>query len=116
MKYSSQTVDGILSILSASFDSKFKVKTVNFAPDEDINEREVKVEIGTLTPFKGFRVGTCKMTAVKRMTAKPDFLKMSLEERNCEVELYEDCRTRKLLEECGCVPWEVQGVKVRSPY
>ena len=46
------------------------------------------------------------------MTAKPDFLKMPFKERNCEVELYEECRTRKLLEECECVPWEVQGVKV----
>ena len=54
------------------------------------------------------------MTVVKRMTAKKDFLKMSLKDRNCEVELYEDCRTRKLLKECNCVPWEVPGFKVRA--
>ena len=53
------------------------------------------------------------MTAVKRMTAKKDFLKMPLKERNCEVELYEDCRTRKLFEECKCVPWEVPGFQAR---
>ena len=52
------------------------------------------------------------MTDVKRMTAKKDFLKMPLKDRNCEVELYEDCRTRKLLEECNCVPWEVHGFQV----
>ena len=39
---------------------------------------------------------------------------MSLKDRNCEVELYEDCRTRKLMKECNCVPWEVPGFKVRS--
>ena len=33
-------------------------------------------------------------------------------QRNCEVELYEDCRTRKLLEECKCVPWDVPGFEV----
>ena len=49
------------------------------------------------------------MTDVKRMTAKEDFLKMPLKDRNCEVEFYEDCRTRKLLKECNCFPWEVPG-------
>ena len=49
------------------------------------------------------------MTVVKRMTAKKDFLKMSL---NCEVESYEDCRTRNLLKECRCVPWEVPAYQV----
>ena len=52
------------------------------------------------------------MTVIKRMSAKEDFLNMPLKDRNCEVELYEDCRTKKLLEECGCVPWELQGLKV----
>ena len=52
------------------------------------------------------------MSVVKRMTAKEDFLKMELKDRNCEVELYEDCRTRKLLEKCNCVPWEVSKLQV----
>ena len=53
------------------------------------------------------------MTVVKRMNAKEDFLSMSMKDRNCEVELREDCRTRKLLETCQCVPWEVPGYQVR---
>ena len=52
------------------------------------------------------------MTAVKRMTATEDFLKMSLKDRNCKLELYEDCRTRKLMEECSCVLWELPGFQV----
>ena len=52
------------------------------------------------------------MSDVKRMKAKEDFLKMPLKDRNCEVELYEDCRTKKLLEKCNCVPWEVPGFQV----
>ena len=52
------------------------------------------------------------MTAVKRMTATDDFIRMPLKERNCEVELYENCRTRKLLEECNCIPLEMQWEKV----
>ena len=52
------------------------------------------------------------MTVVKRMTAKGDFLKMPLENRKCEVEMYEDCRTRRLVEECNCVPWEMSSSQV----
>ena len=53
------------------------------------------------------------MTDVKRMTAKKEFLKMPLKDRICQVELYEDCRTRKLFEECKCVPSEVPGFQAR---
>ena len=59
-----------------------------------------------MTNFGG---GRYKMTDVKRMTAKPDFLKMAFKDRKCEVEEYEDCRTRKLLEQCQCNPWEWAG-------
>ena len=54
------------------------------------------------------------MTAVKRMTSKKDFLGMPLKDRNCEAELYEDCKTRKLLEKCNCVPWEMPGYEVNK--
>ena len=39
---------------------------------------------------------------------------MPLKDRNCEAELYEDCKTRKLLEECNCVPWEMPGYEVKE--
>ena len=52
------------------------------------------------------------MTVVKRMTATPDFLKMPMTDRDCTVEEYETCRTRKLLEKCDCVPVEVPGYQV----
>ena len=48
------------------------------------------------------------MTDVKRMTAKDDFLKMPLKDRDCFIELYEECRTKRLMEECNCAPWELQ--------
>ena len=56
------------------------------------------------------------MTAVKRMTSKKDFLGIPLKDRNCEAELYEDCKTRKLLEECNCVPWEMPGYEVNNSF
>ena len=74
----------------------------------------VKTRIGTLSHKNHFSGGICKMTAVKRMSAKPDFLKMPFGDRKCTGELYEDCRTRKLLEECNCVPWELPGYQVST--
>ena len=71
-----------------------------------------KVQIDTLSTYVGFGGGSYHMTDVKRMTAKEDFLKMPLKDRNCEVELYEDCRTRELFEHCGCAPWEMSSFQV----
>ena len=73
-----------------------------------IQGAQAKVHINTLSPYTGFGGGIYKMSVVKRMTAKEDFLKMELKDRKCKVELHEDCRTRKLFEVCNCVPWELQ--------
>ena len=89
-------------------------KTLSFATAvESIQGGSAKIQINTLSPYVGFGGGIYMMTVVKRMTAKKDFLKMPLKDRNCEVELYEDCRTRKLLEACNCIPWEVPGYQVQ---
>ena len=74
-----------------------------------------KVHIRTLSPYTHFGGGVYTMTVVKRMRSQDAFLEMPLAQRNCEVELYEDCRTRKLWRECNCVPWEVPGYQVK-PY
>ena len=80
---------------------------------ESIQGGSAKIQINTLSPYFGFGGGSYVMTDVKRMTAKKDFLKMPLKDRNCEIELYDDCKTRKLLDECNCVPWEVPGFQAR---
>ena len=88
--------------------------TISFdTATESIQGSLAKVQINTLSPYVGFGGGSYQMTSVKRVTAKDEFLKMSSKDRNCEVELYEDCRTRKLFDECKCIPWKVPGLKVR---
>ena len=90
-------------------------ENINFDTDvESLQRVSAKIHINTLSPYTGFGGGIYKMTDVKRMTAKDDFLMMELKDRKCEVELYEDCRTRKLFEKCNCAPWEVnkQGFQV----
>ena len=92
---------------------KYSEESLNFDIDSDIHEESAKIHINTLSPFVGFGGGSFLMTDVKRMTAKEDFLKMPLKDRNCEVESFEDCKTRKLMEQCNCVPWELPGSQVR---
>ena len=88
-------------------------ETMNFAASiHNLQSVSGKVHIGALSPFTHFGGGIYTMTLIKNLRAKDSFLEMSLAQRNCEVELYEDCRTRKLLEECQCVPWEVPGYQV----
>ena len=106
------------SLQTSSREEKF----VNFSKNklhfgtaiQSLQGESAKIQINTLSPYISFGGGIYKMTDVKRMTPKEDFLKMALEDRNCEVELYEDCRTRKLFEKCNCVPWELiqQGFQV----
>ena len=91
---------------------QFSKEKLNFKR-KSIQGKSAKIQINTLSPYITFGGGSYMMTDVKRMTAKKDFLKMPLKDRNCEVELYDDCRTRKLFEECNCVPWEVPGFQVR---
>ena len=79
---------------------------------ESVQRENAKIQINTLSPYVGYGGGAYQMSVVKRMTAKEDFLTMPFKDRNCAIELYEDCRTRRLLEECNCVPWELQGFKV----
>ena len=94
-------------------DDSSNMDTLNFdRAVESVQAVSAKVQINTLSPYVHFGGGIFMMTLVKKLTAKIDFLEMPLEERDCEVELYEDCRTRKLVNKCNCVPWELPGFQV----
>ena len=96
-----------------SKDTQSSNSTINFDTAIDsIQNAQAKVQINTLSPYVGFGGGIYMMYSVKKMTAKEDFLMMPLEDRNCNVELYEDCRTRELLKECKCLPLEMSSLKV----
>ena len=94
---------------------KLSNKFLNFdTAVKSIQTSSAKVQINTLSPYINFGGGVYMMSVVKRMTATEDFLKMPLKDRNCDVELYEDCRTRKLFEHCNCVPWEMSFLQVQT--
>ena len=91
-----------------------KIKTLSIDDTERLQNKEAKVHINTLSSFKGFGGGTYKMTAAKKISVTDHFLSMPLDDRKCEIESYEVCRTRKLIEKCKCVPFEALGSQVRA--
>ena len=94
-------------------DLHFSKETMNFdAGVQSLQGVSAKVHIGTLTPYTHFGGGIYEMTLVKNLRATDAFLEMPVAQRNCEVDSYEDCRTRKLLEASKCVPWEMPGFQV----
>ena len=108
-----------LSLNASSLDENSKMrpsrKLINY--DNEIESQQAiyaKVHIDSLTPFEGFGEGLFSITDVKRMIATDDFLNMPLKDRKCNVELYEDCKTRRLLEECNCVPWPIPQFQVKT--
>ena len=104
------------SIALLNFINRTSNRTLNFdTAVGSLQSSSAKVQINTLSPYVGFGGGSYQMSVVKRMTAKEDFLKMPLSDRNCEVELYEDCRVRRLLRLCNCVPWELSWFQVELP-
>ena len=95
-----------------SSDSMLEPTRLNMEQKGAEEGTKAKIQVNTLSPIIGFGGGSFKLTAVKRMTVSDDFLKMSLDDRDCEVELYEDCRTWNLIQECGCAPSEMTAVQV----
>ena len=92
----------------------FNSTKVNLETSVNHQGSKAKVQINTISPKIGFGGGSYMMTSVKRMTAKSNFLKMSFKDRNCNVEEYDDCRTRRLMTACDCTPREVSGFQVIS--
>ena len=97
--------DRSLQISALQKEDSQSTSTMNLeANDGNSHGVAAKFQIHTLSPYIGVGGGSYKMTAVKRMSATPDFLTMSGVDRSCQVELYERCRTWKLLEKCECLP------------
>ena len=74
------------------------ILTLNMDGAADIQMKEAKIHVDTLSSFRGFGGGTFKISDVKKMTTTDDFLNMPFEGRKCETMPYEECRTKKLLE------------------
>ena len=92
--------ESLLGFLATSLHPE--INTLNMDSAVNIQKKEAKVHIDTLSSFNGFGSGTYKISDVKKMTTTDDFMSMPLEDRKCEVKPYQECQKQKLLEECNC--------------
>ena len=90
------------------------ITTFNLDTIESLQMKEARIQIDTLSSDKEFGEGTYKMSVVKKMTTKSDFLEMPMKDKKCQVELFEECRTWALLGECNCVPLEFRDIQVKG--
>ena len=93
-----------------------EISTFNLNAIKSLQDREAQIQIDTLSSEKGYGEGTYKMSVVKRMTVTNAFLRMPMKDRKCQLELYEECRTKALLKECNCVPLEMINVEVNLSF
>ena len=73
--------------------------------------------IHTLSHFNDTRSGDYVLDSLKKMTGTKQFLGLTDEKKECQVEVFEICEQRKFLEkitqQCCCVPWIMNtGFKV----
>ena len=76
------------------------------------NGNDPKIHINTLRSFEAFGSGSYRLTSLKKLKGKRDFLSMSFSDKKCSLEDYEECRRKALLEKCQCVPWELRTSQV----
>ena len=77
--------------------------------NDDEESSLFELYIHTLSGFSGFSAGSHAMDSLKQMTGTPGFMSLPDHQKQCQVELFEDCQRSKffgqLQEKCGCIPW-----------
>ena len=63
--------------------------------------------LDTLAPFSGNEEGNYVMTGLKWMSGTESFLELSNEEKECQIESFDECQREKVKETCQCVPWQL---------
>ena len=68
-----------------------------------------RLQFLTLHRQEDTRPGIYTMKNLKQMTGTENFLAMPDEAKKCQIELMEECRSRRYVQEvqrkCGCIPW-----------
>ena len=90
-------------------DDKYRM---NLDTENSMHDISAKIQINAMLPDTKYGPGSYMMTSVKEMIATDEFIGLNSKTRNCEIESYAECRTRNLLAHCGCVPWELNKMRV----
>ena len=84
--------------------------------DEGLSEDDsyATISLDTLAPFSDNQEGNYALTDLKWMSGTESFLELSNKEKECQIETYEECQRGKVIEKCGCVPWQLMFNKSRK--
>ena len=80
---------------------------LNFDALESRQKSDATIQISTMSSDVYFGEGSYKMSVVKEMTAKSAFLKIPMKDRNCQVEPFEECRTKAMLKNVSVPLWKL---------
>ena len=98
--------NGLLLIL----DPQLVESEENKNPGKDVsgdNAGHATISLDTLAPFSDNQEGNYALTDLKWMSGTESFMELSNEEKECQIETFEECQGEKLKERCECVPWQL---------
>ena len=111
--------NGLILIL----DPQMVEREANDNPGEDLSDenRYATIFLDTLAPFSDNQEGDYALTDLRWMNGTESFMKLSNEEKDCQIESYEKCQRERVDQKCKCVPWQLKlnnsgNHKVRSLY
>ena len=91
---------------------KHDYQSFNLEP-ESKQSSSAKIYLNTLARFTTFKSGSYAMSALKKMTGTDNFLGLTVGQKKCQIETYEDCWTKTYIEsvqsQCRCVPWALSS-------
>ena len=71
------------------------------------------IYLNTLAKHIGYKDGSYIMSNLKRMTGTSNFLKLSDDDKKCQIQTLEECTAQRytelVLAQCGCVPWALNS-------
>ena len=120
-KSQSGITNGIFLIIDAECDiniqkgSSSPVGKFGLIKIEDVfnKENNPKIYMNTLASFTAYRSGEYALSGLKRITGTTNFLELSDDAKDCQIETFEECQLKRymseILKQCGCVPWALRN-------
>ena len=114
--------NGLLLLLDSAANEKVvgreteedgRIKTINLDPLV-ADDNSVKIYLNTLGRNTDYRAGSYALSGIKKMTGTSSFIGLEDNIKNCQIETFEDCNTKRYMEavqeKCDCTPWALSRV------
>ena len=75
--------------------------------ESEISGDFATIFLDTLAPFSDKQEGNYALTGLKWMNGTDSYMELSDEEKECQIQSFEECQREKVAKHCGCVPWQL---------